>query len=59
MKTFNEWFLSLPKERQDILKEDKWMLAENAYKAGQNSNKECPHNDDFSTFGYILDNGEY
>jgi hypothetical protein len=59
MKTFNEWFLSLPKERQDILKEDKWMLAENAYKAGQNSNKESVPNDDFSTFGYILDNGEY
>lgn len=30
----NDWFLSLPKGRQDILKDDKWMLAEAAFRAG-------------------------
>lgn len=33
--TLNEWFLSLPEGRQDILKEDKWMLAEAAFQAGR------------------------
>lgn len=32
--TLNEWFGSLPEGRQDILKEDKWMLAEAAFAAG-------------------------
>lgn len=30
----NDWFLSLPKGRQDILKDDKWMLAEAAFRYG-------------------------
>jgi len=30
----NDWFLSLPKGRQDILKDDKWMLAEAAFRHG-------------------------
>jgi hypothetical protein len=30
----NDWFLSLPKGRQDILKDDKWMLAGAAFQAG-------------------------
>jgi len=33
MKTFNEWFTSLAEGRQKVLREDKWMLAENAYNA--------------------------
>jgi hypothetical protein len=32
--SLNDWFLSLPKGRQDILKDDKWMLAEAAFRAG-------------------------
>lgn len=35
MKTFNEWFLSLPDGEQAILKQDKWMLADAAFRAGQ------------------------
>lgn len=35
MSDFNKWFLSLEKGRQDILKEDKWILAENAFNAGR------------------------
>lgn len=31
----NDWFLSLPPERQAILREDKWMLAEAAFAAGR------------------------
>lgn len=30
----NSWFLSLPAERQKIIREDKWMLAEAAFAAG-------------------------
>jgi hypothetical protein len=33
----NDWFLSLPPERQAILREDKWMLAEAAFAAGRDS----------------------
>ena len=33
--TFNEWWLSLPSGRQKVLIEDKWMLADNAFQAGQ------------------------
>lgn len=33
--TFNEWFCSLPEQRQAILRDDKWMLAQAAYKAGE------------------------
>jgi hypothetical protein len=32
--SFNGWFLSLPAERQAILREDRWMLAEAAFNAG-------------------------
>jgi hypothetical protein len=31
----NDWFLSLPTERQDVLLEDKWMLAGAAFLAGK------------------------
>lgn len=31
----NDWFLSLSPERQAILREDKWMLAEAAFAAGR------------------------
>lgn len=33
--TFNEWWISLPVGRQLVLIEDKWMLADNAFQAGQ------------------------
>lgn len=33
-ETLNEWFLKLPRGRQEALLADKWMLAEAAYKAG-------------------------
>ena len=33
MSNFNTWFLSLEKGRQEILMEDKWRLAENAFNA--------------------------
>lgn len=32
--TFNQWWLSLPKGRRDVLIEDKWRLAEAAFDAG-------------------------
>ncbi|TWI48027.1 hypothetical protein IQ22_04220 [Pseudomonas duriflava] len=34
LPTLNQWFLSLEEGRQAVLREDKWMLAENAYQAG-------------------------
>lgn len=34
--SFNTWYLSLEKGRQKVLQEDKWMLADAAFKAGQN-----------------------
>jgi hypothetical protein len=33
--TFNEWFLSLEDGRQAVLREDKWMFADNAFEAGK------------------------
>lgn len=38
-KTFNEWWLSLPEGRRNVLIENKWMLAEAAYEAGQENLK--------------------
>lgn len=38
--TFDEWWLSLPIGRQKVLIEDKWMLANAAFEASQESNKE-------------------
>lgn len=35
MKTFNEWYLSLEKDRQQVLRDDKWMMANAAFEAGQ------------------------
>lgn len=32
--SLNQWFLSLPEERQAILRDDKWMLAEAAFAEG-------------------------
>lgn len=34
-ESVNQWFLSLPAERQAILRDDKWMLAEAAFAAGR------------------------
>jgi hypothetical protein len=34
----NDWFLALPPERQAVLREDKWLLADAAFKAGQSFN---------------------
>lgn len=34
MQDFNEWFISLPEGRQAVLREEKWMLADNAFQAG-------------------------
>jgi len=31
IQSFNEWFTGLEEGRQKVLREDKWMLAENAY----------------------------
>lgn len=31
MSDFNGWFFALPKERQEVLREDKWMLANAAF----------------------------
>lgn len=40
-RTLNDWFLSLPEDRQAVLRDDKWMLARAAFcagmKAGQDS----------------------
>ena len=33
--TLNEWFLSLEDGRQAVLRDDKWMLADNAFEAGK------------------------
>jgi len=33
IQSFNEWFTGLEEGRQKVLREDKWMLAENAYNA--------------------------
>lgn len=35
MKEFNDWFASLPEGRQAVLRDDKWLLADSAYQAGQ------------------------
>lgn len=35
--TLNEWLLSLPKEEQAMLAEDKWMLANRAWEAALKS----------------------
>ena len=33
--TFNEWFLALEDGRQAVLREEQWMLADNAFEAGK------------------------
>ncbi len=33
--TFNQWFLSLEEGRQEVLREDKWLLASAAFEAGK------------------------
>lgn len=38
--SFNGWFLKLPKEEQAVLREDKWLLAGNAFQAGKRSGKD-------------------
>jgi len=35
VSTLNEWFLSLEDGRQAVLREDKWMFADNAFEAGK------------------------
>lgn len=41
MSNFNEWFSSLPRERQEVLREDKWMLANAAFEHEQAELKEA------------------
>jgi len=36
--TFNEWFLSLPNDKQTELMNDKWRLASEAFYAGKQIN---------------------
>lgn len=36
-QSLNEWLCALPEGRQAVLREDKWMLADNAFGAGQES----------------------
>ena len=31
MSKFNKWFTGLPEEEQEVLREDKWVLAERAF----------------------------
>lgn len=38
--TFNDWFLNLSPERQAIIREDKWMLANAAFEAGKEAERE-------------------
>lgn len=33
-KDFNDWFCSLPVGQQAVLRDEKWVLADNAYQAG-------------------------
>ncbi len=33
--SLNEWFLGLPEDHQKLIREDKWMLAEQAFSAGR------------------------
>ena len=35
MSKFNKWFLAQEKGKQKVLREDKWMLADNAFIAGK------------------------
>ena len=37
----NKWFLSLPPERQAVLREDKWMLANAAAQAAEAAEREA------------------
>lgn len=39
---FNTWFSGLPAERQKILREDKWMLANAAFEAGLTASASRP-----------------
>lgn len=39
-KTFNGWFLNLPKEEQAVIREDKWLLAGRAFQAGKAASKD-------------------
>lgn len=44
MKTLNEWVLSLPLEKRNLLIEDKWLLAnaafDYAYQSGRDAQRE-------------------
>jgi len=51
--TFNEWFLSLPKDKQEELMGDKWRLASEAFYAGKQINAPIEQN---STSGLICQN---
>lgn len=50
--TFNEWWISLPVGRQLVLIEDKWMLADNAFQAGQAQQPE------YQLYGYATPSGK-
>ncbi len=39
----NSWFMSLPSGRQDILREDKWMLVEAVAEAAQEHQRKHPY----------------
>jgi hypothetical protein len=56
MKTLNEWFLSLSEERQKILREDKWMLANAAFEFAYQSGRDAQRESDASLF---LIHGDY
>ena len=46
VKSMMDWFMSLAEGEQAVIREDKWMLANRAFKAGQETN--IPH-DEWST----------
>lgn len=50
--TFNEWWLGLLPSRQKVLIEDKWMLADNAFRAGQAQKPE------YILYGYATPSGK-
>ena len=38
--SFNGWFLKLPEKEQAAIREDKWILAGNAFQAGMRAGKD-------------------
>lgn len=50
-ESVNQWFLSLPAERQAILRDDKWMLAEAAFAQGRVIGRQ--EADDLIKYSYV------